>query len=63
MYGGAQIGTTMVPTVLVGGRRSSRVLSARWSGVLDEAPLAVLALDRYPHGKIYLMKDLYKRTV
>lgn len=54
MYGGSSIAPTMVPTVVVRGHRGSRVLAARWSGVLDEAPLAVLALDTRPHGKTVL---------
>lgn len=51
MYGGTSLGPSIVPTVVLRGHRTSRVLAARWSGVLDEAPLAVLALDRHPHGK------------
>ncbi|KAL4705373.1 hypothetical protein ACJJTC_016566 [Scirpophaga incertulas] len=49
MYGGSSISPSIVPTVVVRGHRGSRVLAARWSGVLDEAPLAVLALDTRPH--------------
>ncbi|KAH9630038.1 hypothetical protein HF086_008008 [Spodoptera exigua] len=41
---------SVMPTVVVRGHRGSRVLAARWSGVLDDAPLAVLALDTRPHG-------------
>ncbi|XP_075982590.1 protein turtle homolog A-like isoform X2 [Anticarsia gemmatalis] len=50
MYGGSSIGSNVVPTVVVRGHRGSRVLAARWSGVLDDAPLAVLALDTRPHA-------------
>ncbi|XP_072930218.1 protein turtle homolog A-like [Epargyreus clarus] len=50
MYSGSSITQGVVPTVVVRGHRGSRVLAARWSGVLDEAPLAVLALDTRPHG-------------
>ncbi|CAH0400401.1 unnamed protein product [Chilo suppressalis] len=49
MYGGSSMSQNVVPTVVVRGHRGSRVLAARWSGVLDEAPLAVLALDTRPH--------------
>lgn len=49
MYGGS-VTPGVMPTVVVRGHRGSRVLAARWSGVLDEAPLAVLALDTRPHG-------------
>ncbi|CAD0203705.1 unnamed protein product [Chrysodeixis includens] len=49
MYGGSTISSNVVPTVVVRGHRGSRVLAARWSGVLDDAPLAVLALDTRPH--------------
>lgn len=51
MYGGTSISPSIVPTVVVRGHRGSRVLAARWSGVLDDAPLAVLALDTTAHGK------------
>ncbi|XP_047033764.1 hemicentin-1-like [Helicoverpa zea] len=51
MYGGSStLSSSVVPTVVVRGHRGSRVLAARWSGVLDDAPLAVLALDTRPHG-------------
>ncbi|KAF9419955.1 hypothetical protein HW555_003667 [Spodoptera exigua] len=51
MYGGGStISSSVMPTVVVRGHRGSRVLAARWSGVLDDAPLAVLALDTRPHG-------------
>lgn len=50
MYGGSTISSNVVPTVVVRGHRGSRVLAARWSGVLDDTPLAVLALDTRPHG-------------
>ncbi|XP_063627554.1 synaptogenesis protein syg-2-like isoform X4 [Cydia splendana] len=49
MYGGSSISPSVVPTVVVRGHRGSRVLAARWSGVLDDAPLAVLALDTRAH--------------
>ncbi|XP_028031288.1 irregular chiasm C-roughest protein-like [Bombyx mandarina] len=49
MYGASTISPSIVPTVVVRGHRGSRVLAARWSGVLDDAPLAVLALDTRPH--------------
>ncbi|CAG9105454.1 unnamed protein product [Plutella xylostella] len=48
MYGGS-LSPGVVPTVVVRGHRGSRVLAARWSGVLDEAPLTVLALDARAH--------------
>lgn len=54
MYGGS-VTPNVMPTVVVRGHRGSRVLAARWSGVLDDAPLAVLALDTRPHGKIILL--------
>jgi hypothetical protein len=49
MYGGSSLSPSIVPTVVVRGHRGSRVLAARWSGVLDDTPLAVLALDTRPH--------------
>lgn len=52
MYGSSMTSSVM-PTVVVRGHRGSRVLAARWSGVLDDAPLAVLALDTRAHGEIY----------
>ncbi|XP_060805257.1 hemicentin-1 [Amyelois transitella] len=52
MYGGSSLTQSVVPTVVVRGHRGSRVLAARWSGVLDEAPLAVLALDTRPHDDV-----------
>ncbi|XP_013171192.1 PREDICTED: nephrin-like [Papilio xuthus] len=48
MYGGSMTQSVM-PTVVVRGHRGSRVLAARWSGVLDDTPLAVLALDTRAH--------------
>ncbi|XP_049877570.1 nephrin-like [Pectinophora gossypiella] len=50
MYGGSSLPPSMVPTVVVRGHRGSRVLAARWSGVLEDMPMAVLALDTRPHG-------------
>ncbi|XP_030038013.2 LOW QUALITY PROTEIN: neural cell adhesion molecule 2 [Manduca sexta] len=50
MYGGSTLSPSIVPTVVVRGHRGSRVLAARWSGVLDDAPLAVLALDTRAHA-------------
>ncbi|VVC86485.1 unnamed protein product [Leptidea sinapis] len=44
MYG-TSLSQSIVPTVVVRGHRGSRVLAARWSGVLEDTPLAVLALD------------------
>lgn len=49
MYGGSSMTSSVMPTVVVRGHRGSRVLAARWSGVIDDAPLAVLALDTRPH--------------
>ncbi|XP_023936298.1 kin of IRRE-like protein 2 [Bicyclus anynana] len=50
MYSGSSISPSIVPTVVVRGHRGSRVLAARWSGVLEDTPLAVLALDTRPHA-------------
>ncbi|XP_026490993.2 nephrin-like isoform X1 [Vanessa tameamea] len=50
MYSGSSISPSIVPTVVVRGHRGSRVLAARWSGVIDDTPLAVLALDTRPHA-------------
>ncbi|CAK1583241.1 unnamed protein product [Parnassius mnemosyne] len=50
MYGGSSISPSIMPTVVVRGHRGSRVLAARWSGVLDDTPLAVLALETRQHG-------------
>lgn len=50
MYSGSSISSSIVPTVVLRGHRGSRVLAARWSGVIEDAPLAVLALDTRPHG-------------
>ncbi|XP_045528075.1 uncharacterized protein LOC123716395 isoform X2 [Pieris brassicae] len=52
MYSGTALSPSIVPTVVVRGHRGSRVLAARWSGVLDDTPLAVLALDTRPHCKL-----------
>lgn len=50
MYGGSSLSQSVMPTVVVRGHRGSRVLAARWSGVIGDAPLAVLALDDTPNG-------------
>lgn len=56
MYGGSSlISPSVVPTVVVRGHRGSRVLAARWSGVLDDMPMAVLALDTNPHCKCFFI--------
>ncbi|XP_045502361.1 carcinoembryonic antigen-related cell adhesion molecule 5-like [Colias croceus] len=47
MYSG--VSGSRAPTVLVRGR-GSRVLAARWSAVLDDTPLAMLALDSRSHA-------------
>ncbi|XP_068619402.1 hemicentin-2-like [Battus philenor] len=52
MYGGSSMTQSVMPTVVVRGHRGSRVLAARWSGVLDDTPVAVLALDTRAHGDI-----------
>ncbi|XP_063831580.1 nephrin-like [Ostrinia nubilalis] len=62
MYGGSSISPSVVPTVVVRGHRGSRVLAARWSGVLDDAPLAVLALDTRPHDNDSSHSDLEQET-
>ncbi|GBP69054.1 Cell adhesion molecule 1 [Eumeta japonica] len=49
MYSGA-LPPAAVATVVLSGRRSSRALAARWSALLEDAPLAVLALDTRPHA-------------
>ncbi|XP_061384637.1 nephrin-like isoform X1 [Danaus plexippus] len=49
MYGGSSLSQSVMPTVVVRGHRGSRVLAARWSGVIGDAPLAVLALDDTPN--------------
>lgn len=56
MYGGSSLSQSVMPTVVVRGHRGSRVLAARWSGVLDDTPLAVLALDTRPHSKANYIK-------
>ncbi|KAJ2942139.1 hypothetical protein O0L34_g11052 [Tuta absoluta] len=50
MYGSSSFQTNVVPTIVMRGHRGSRVLAARWSGVLEDMPMAVLALDARPHG-------------
>ncbi|XP_045528079.1 uncharacterized protein LOC123716395 isoform X6 [Pieris brassicae] len=58
MYSGTALSPSIVPTVVVRGHRGSRVLAARWSGVLDDTPLAVLALDTRPHCKLEADMDI-----
>ncbi|XP_063387261.1 nephrin-like isoform X1 [Cydia fagiglandana] len=62
MYGGSSISPSVVPTVVVRGHRGSRVLAARWSGVLDDAPLAVLALDTRAHDDTDSQGDEHQET-
>ncbi|KAL0869428.1 hypothetical protein ABMA27_007663 [Loxostege sticticalis] len=62
MYGGSSISQSVMPTVVVRGHRGSRVLAARWSGVLDDAPLAVLALDTRPHESDSSHSDIEQET-
>ncbi|XP_063539187.1 synaptogenesis protein syg-2-like isoform X4 [Cydia strobilella] len=62
MYGGSSISSSVVPTVVVRGHRGSRVLAARWSGVLDDAPLAVLALDTRAHDDIDSQSEEHQET-
>ncbi|XP_041969696.1 nephrin-like [Aricia agestis] len=51
MYSGSTLSQSIMPTVVVRGHRGSRVLAARWSGVLEDSPLAVLALDTRAHAE------------
>ncbi|CAK1553335.1 unnamed protein product [Leptosia nina] len=62
MYSGTALSPSIVPTVVVRGHRGSRVLAARWSGVLDDTPLAVLALDTRPHNMDTHSEDDYHET-
>ncbi|KAM3958855.1 protein turtle homolog A [Aphomia sociella] len=63
MYGGSSIGSSAVPTVVVRGHRGSRVLAARWSGILDDSPLTVLALDTRPHDEVDAHNSDVEETV
>ncbi|XP_047994798.1 nephrin-like [Leguminivora glycinivorella] len=62
MYGGSSVSPSVVPTVVVRGHRGSRVLAARWSGVLDDTPLAVLALDTRAHDDIDSHSEEHQET-